>query len=232
LNSSDNSSEPPDSTDPDETQKQPPDETPKPPPTDSDQPKRRWVMTQAAFDKLLERFSSDREEAGIQYETVRRKLIRFFEWNSVARAEDWSDEVINRVARRIYEGQNIDNIMAYIWGVARIVLKEAKKEGDRGPISLDDAPPIWLQKPAPEIIEPDERQLCFDRCLEALPADNRKLILGYYQGKGAEKIRNRQELADELSIPLNALRIRVHRIRKTLEQCIAECLQGCHQRNE
>jgi len=224
LNSSDTSSEPPDSTGPDETQQQPP--------TNSDQPKGKWIITKAALNKLLERFSSDGDDGGIQYETARRKLIRFFEWNSVARAEDWTDEVMNRVARRIDEGQNIDNIMAYIWGVARIVLKEAKKEGDRGPISLDDAPPRSLQKAAPEIIEPDERQQCFDRCLDELPPENRKLILAYYEGKGAEKIKGRQDLAEEMGIPLNALRIRVHRVRKTLEQCIAECLQARQPRNE
>ena len=223
MNSSDNSSEPPDSTGPDETQQQPP--------TGSDQRKPKWTLNQAAFDKLLERFSSDREEAAVRYETARRKLIRFFEWNSIPCAEDWTDEVINRVARRIDEGQDIDNLMAYIWGVARIVYKEAKKLRDRGPIPLDDTP-LTLQQKAPEIIEPDVRQTCFDRCLEKLSDNSRNLILTYYQGVGAEKIKNRQELAEKMDIPLNALRIRVHRVRKDLEKCIAECLQTRQSRNE
>ena len=223
MNSPDNSSEPPDSTGPDENQPQPP--------KDSDQPKRKWTLSQAAFDKLLECFSSDREEAALRYETARRKLIRFFEWNSVPYAEDWADEVINRVARRVYEGQDIDNLMSYIWGVARLILKEARKYVERGPIPLDDVPIVPQQKP-PEIPDPDERQLCFDRCLGEMSAESRDLILQYYEGEGAAKIKHRQELADKLGIPLNALRIRVHRIRKTLEKCIAECLQTRHSRNE
>ena len=214
-NSSDSSSEPPDSITPEETQQQ---SIP-----DNAQLKTKWTLTKASFDKLLERFSSDREEAAIRYETARQKLIRFFEWNSVVCAEDWADETLNRVARRIDEGQNIDNLIAYIWGVARRVLKEAKKDSDRGPIPLEDAPTIPQEK-TPEIINPDARQICFDRCLEELPPDSRNLILEYYQGEGAAKIKHRQDLADKLGIPLNALRIRVHRTRKTLEKCIAECL--------
>jgi RNA polymerase sigma factor (sigma-70 family) len=223
LNSSDSSSEPPDSTVPDDAQQQSP--------TGSNQSKGKWSITKAAFDELLGRFSSDREEAAIRYETTRRKLIRFFEWNLVAGAEDWTDETLNRVARRIEEGQNIDNLTAYIWGVARIVLKEAKKDGQRAPISLDETTGVPTQK-APEIIDPDERQICFDRCLAELPAESRDLILQYYEGMGAVKIKHRQEIADKMEIPLNALRIRVHRIRRVLEKCIAECLQAANSGNE
>ena len=222
-NSSDSSSESPDSITPDEAQQQ---SIP-----DNDQRKIKWTLTKASFDKLLERFSSDREEAAIGYETARKKLIRFFEWNTVLSAEDWADETLNRVARRIDEGQSIDNLIAYIWGVARRVLKEAKKASDRAPIPLEDAPPI-PQENVSQIIDPDARQICFDRCLEELPAESRGLILEYYQGEGAAKIKHRQDLADKLGTPLNALRIRVHRTRKTLEKCIAECLQARHSRNE
>lgn len=151
--------------------------------------------------------------------------MRFFEWRSVGAADEYADETINRVARRIDEGQNIDKLMAYIFGVARIILKEAIKERERAPIALDDAP-AGLRQKAPEVIDPDVRQICFDRCLEALGDESRKLILRYYEGQGRLKIDNRQELADKLQIPLNALRIRVHRLKRTLETCIAECLKA------
>jgi hypothetical protein len=67
--------------------------------------------------------------------------------------------------------------------------------------------------------------------LDKLEVENRKLMLGYYEGEGREKIENRLELARKLKIPLNALRIRVHRIKRTLEECIAECLQTAAARN-
>ena len=190
---------------------------------DRDKPK--WSLTPAAFDKLLGSFSTNRDEAGVQYELARRKVVRFFEWRSVGRADEYADETLNRVARRIEEGQNIDKLMAYIFGVARLLLKEAIKERERTPITLDDAP-ASLRQEAPVYIDPDVRQSCFDHCLEKLGVESRNLILGYYEGEGRVKIDNRQALADKLQIPLNALRIRVHRIKLRLEICIAECLRG------
>ena len=180
-------------------------------------------LTQQAFNKLLTCFSPDPEKAGIEYETTRRKLMRFFMSRSVDSADVATDETINRVARRIDEGKEIDNLVGYFYGVARKVFQEILKERDRVPIPIEDAPQALRQK-APEPIEPDQRLRCFDRCLEALAPESRMLILEYYQGEGRTKIDHRHDLAGRLHIPLNALRIRVHRIRVNLEQCIQECL--------
>jgi len=188
-------------------------------------------MTRAAWDKLLQCFASDREQAAQLYEHARQRLIRYFEWNSVSPGEDYADETMNRAARRIDEGQQIDKLMSYLFGIARNVLSEARRERARAPLSLDDAQ-AQVHAETPEPIEPDARQICFDRCLEELTADNRDLLLDYFEGEGGGKIRSRQGIADRLSIPMNALRIRVHRIRKTLEDCIAECLQSNFARND
>ncbi len=184
-----------------------------------------WSLTQEAFDKLLNSFSDDREQAAFEYETTRRKLIRFFQSRSVAAADEHADETINRVARRISEGQQIDNLLNYFYGVARIVWKETIKKRQQTPVSLDDAPQSLNQK-APEQKDPDAMLICFDRCMDSLPPESRQLILDYYQEERRAKIELRQQLADRLHIPLNALRIRTHRIRITLEECIRTCLQG------
>jgi DNA-directed RNA polymerase specialized sigma24 family protein len=223
LSSSNSRSRPPESTDLHKTNGEPPSSRTR-------DEKTKWFLTEIAFDKLLERFSSNRDEAGIQYELARRKVVRFFEWRLVETAEECADETMNRVARRIDEGQNIDKLMAYIFGVARIIFKEVINERKQAPIALDDAPAA-LSVRTPEVVEPDVRQICFDRCLEKLEAENRDLILDYYEGTGRAKIDNRQKLADKLRIPLNALRIRVHRTKNTLEDCIAECLEHTEARN-
>jgi RNA polymerase sigma factor (sigma-70 family) len=85
--------------------------------------------------------------------------------------------------------------------------------------------PSSLANPVPsESEESDRRLACFDQCLATLSADVRELIINYYQEEKHAKIIGRQQLADQFGIPLNALRIRVHRIRKTLEACIQDCL--------
>lgn len=195
-------------------------------PNKADPQRSRWTLNKTALDKLLSCFSSDREEAGAQYEVTRRKLIRFFEWRAVELPEDHADETINRVARRIEEGQKVENVQSYVYGVARMVFKEAVKERERAPLSLDNVPQ-GLNVPAPgPVDEPDRRLLCFDRCFESLPADHRQLILDYYQEERRAKIELRQQMADRLHIQVNALRIRAHRIRMTLETCIMSCLEA------
>jgi DNA-directed RNA polymerase specialized sigma24 family protein len=183
-----------------------------------------WSLTQDAFDKLLNSFSSDREQAALEYEMTRRKLIRFFQSRYDLTAEERADETINRVTRRISEGQQIDNLLSYFYGVARMVLRESQKEKDRIPVPLDDEPQSQNQK-MPEQEEPDVMFNCFDRCMDALAPESRQLILDYYQEERGVKIQLRRELADRLHIPLNALRIRAHRIRISLEDCINSCLQ-------
>ena len=195
-------------------------------PNKTDPHKAKWSLTQAAFEKLLSCFSSDREEAGAQYELTRRKLVRFFEWRAVELAEDHADETINRVARRLDEGKKVDDLQRYVYGVARMVFKEAVKDRDRTPVALDDAPQSAHARAPEQPNEPDRRLLCFDRCFDSLPVESRQLILDYYQEDRGAKIKLRQELANRLHIPMNALRIRAHRIRMNLEACITACLEG------
>jgi hypothetical protein len=49
--------------------------------------------------------------------------------------------------------------------------------------------------------------------------------MDYYQAERRAKIELRQQLAEKLDIPLNALRIRAHRIRATLEKCVTKCVE-------
>lgn len=84
-----------------------------------------------------------------------------------------------------------------------------------------------MTKVAPPDFEDDNeenpRLQCFDDCLAALTDENRKLIIRYYEEEKGEKIAHRKKLAAEFNIPMNALRIRVHRIRKGLEKCVKDC---------
>lgn len=184
----------------------------------------KWSLTQEAFDNLLQRFAADREDAAKQYERLRVKLVRFFEWRKLAAPEECADETIDRVARRLGEGQEIDNIASFSYGVARKIFQERVRQHDATSLDLDNARDVAVA-PVIDEREPDERLLCFDRCLESLPEDKRNLIIDYYQQEKRAKIDLRNQLAERLSIPLNALRIRVHRIRMSLESCVNQCLK-------
>jgi RNA polymerase sigma factor (sigma-70 family) len=186
--------------------------------------KERWSLTQQAFDNLLHQFAADRDEAAKQYERLRLKLVRFFEWRALDAPEECADETIDRVARRLDEGKEVNNIASFSYGVARKIFLERLRLRETVSQDLEDARDIPVA-PVIEKTEPDERLECFDQCLDNLPEDRRSLIIDYYQDERRAKIELRNQLAERLDIPLNALRIRVHRIRSRLESCVDQCLK-------
>ncbi|HEX9945729.1 MAG TPA: hypothetical protein VGG03_27285 [Thermoanaerobaculia bacterium] len=110
----------------------------------------------------------------------------------------------------------------YFCGVAHLLYKEVLRRSSREYRALESGE-VPLPICIPEIEEPaDDRLECLRRCMERLPQEQRDLVLRYHQGEN--NIRNRRALSQELDIPLNALRIRVHRVRRKLEACVHECL--------
>jgi DNA-directed RNA polymerase specialized sigma24 family protein len=61
--------------------------------------------------------------------------------------------------------------------------------------------------------------------LNELDSAGRELILEYYRDEKREKIDHRKQLADSLGVTLNTLRMRAHRIKKELQQCLGSCLR-------
>jgi DNA-directed RNA polymerase specialized sigma24 family protein len=189
-------------------------------------------LTPEAFESFLNSLDSDRERAGEKYEALRQKLNRFFEWRGAQNPDQLSDETLDRVSRKIIQGEIIYDIPGYVYGVARFVLRESWEKLQRERSSHDSTDINTLPaEPEVEIsgsddeIEIQQTAQCLDHCLESLPAESRALILGYYQLERGAKIQNRRQLADRLGIPMNALRIRVFRIRERLETCVHRCLE-------
>lgn len=182
-----------------------------------------WRLTQEAFDALLARLDADRSRAAERYELLRRKLVRVFEWRGAIAAEDLADETFNRISRRLAQGEDVRDVSSYAAGVARMVWREVLKDREQSNVVVDE-----LSAP---VVEDDDdetalRRDCLDRCLESLPGDQRDLILEYFTDDRREKIDHRRRIASRLGIELNALRIRVHRIRTRLEQCVRQCVEG------
>jgi DNA-directed RNA polymerase specialized sigma24 family protein len=90
-------------------------------------------------------------------------------------------------------------------------------------VPLDEVPEISVEQP-PEDEQAVARLRCLERCLGKLPIQSQNLILKYYHDEKRAKIDRRKQLAEALGIPVNALRIRAHRIRTTLENCVRGCV--------
>ncbi len=186
-------------------------------------PRRKWVLTQEAFDKLLDTLAPDMESAGKKYLEIRGNLTRFFEWRGCPFPEEHADETINRVAKRISEGEEILNPTAYFLGAARMLLLEIHKEQAKQRQALSEL--AYVEDVPYEFEDVEPRVQCLERCLGTLSPQNRELILQYYQGDKGAKIENRKKLLARFNVPINTLRMRALRIREKLMVCVENCLE-------
>ena len=188
-------------------------------------PRRKWVLTQESFDKLLTALGDDRESAGERYLEIRSNLIRFFEWRGSPFPEDHADETINRIAKRISEREEIRNPDSYFLGVARMLLLEINRERIRQEQALNELTSLSNTSNQPD--ESEAALECLRECLQHLSLENRELILEYYNGEKAAKIDSRKKLAERFGIPVNTLRMRALRIREDLQRCVEKCQEQC-----
>ncbi|HZT78451.1 MAG TPA: hypothetical protein VFA27_17500 [Vicinamibacterales bacterium] len=184
-------------------------------------------LTRTGFERLLDALDPDPARAADEYERMRRALAKFFDWRGAWSPDDCADETLDRLCRKLDEGTAIEDLRAYARGIARLLLHERR----RGPTFavLDDAAAMAVDTSSEDDVEARQRA-CFDKCLDALPADARTVVLGYYTGDRRDKIANRRALAMTAAVSENALRSRVQRIRDRLEGCVRACAaaEGTH----
>jgi len=191
--------------------------------------KKEWVLTQDAFDELLAWLDADRDRAGSKYETIRLRLIKIFTCRGCSEAEELADETINRVVARLsdiavdYHGDPALYFYAVSQKIHLEYLRKFKARKAEVPV---EAAADQLAPTIHCLTDDIERDYdCLERCLDKLSANNRELVLGYYQEEKQAKIDHHKRLAQEMGIAVNALRIRAHRIRRTLEACVHGCLE-------
>ena len=191
-----------------------------------------WTLTPEAFERLLLSFDSDRERAGQKYEILRRKLLEFFEARGSRAPDEHADETLNRAARKISEGEAVENINNYCYGIARLLWLEASRRQNKEPLALDEDFMSPATSGADEEERENERQTherrleCFEECLRKLPDETRTFIVEYYREENGLKIEGRKKIAARLKTTLNALRLRASRLRRELGACINSCLSG------
>ena len=180
------------------------------------------LMTATGLSLLLARLDPDVERAALEYERLRRALIKFFDWRGAWPPEECADETLDRLARKLETETMIDSVRAYAHGIARLVLIERRREPLMFPIEeMSELASV----PATSTGDSSQRlRDCFDRCLADLPEESRSMIERYYEGEGQLKIANRRRLASALGLSENALRCRVQRIRDRLEHCVGACV--------
>jgi RNA polymerase sigma factor (sigma-70 family) len=192
--------------------------------------KKDWVLTGPALKKLLGDLDADPNDAARKLLDIRKKLQKFFECNRCPDPDELVDVTIDRGARRIDEGVEVRDLPSYFTQIARFVLKEHWASPERNMEEIEGEGSGLLLAVPPESQdereEADERLECLEKCAGKLVPAERQRVIDYYYEQGRAKIDNRKRMADELEITLGNLRVRMHRTRERLEECILDCLKG------
>ncbi|HKY44090.1 MAG TPA: sigma-70 family RNA polymerase sigma factor [Pyrinomonadaceae bacterium] len=184
------------------------------------------------LEEILAWLNPDREVAVTMYLQLRDDLANLFNWRGCSDLEGLTDEVIDRVAKKLsqvrptYKGDP----RLYFRAVANNLVKENLKKA-KTQVSLEGVdPPDTRTTDSEQVEAAADMEECLQSCLQKLSAENRKLILGYYAKEKQAKIDHRSELAQQLGISLETLRVKLYRIRISLQRCIESCLERKAQR--
>jgi len=175
-------------------------------------------LTPEAFGRFLRWLSSEDELAVHEYQSIRRRLVRYFIQKGGADPDELFDETIDIVVAKIEAGEVIASRVAYCYGVAKNVWRENMRKWKPVPMHED------LVSPRSQNSEATEQELqCLEYCVNQLPPGDREVVLRYHKSQGREKIESRKLLADGFG-GRNALRVKMCRIRKNLRACVVDCM--------
>ena len=189
-----------------------------------------WTLTPESFEKLLEFLDPDRDIAGLKYEDLRRKLVRYLEVNRCLTPLEQVDMIMNLVARKLQEGLEYRGEPAkYFFGVARNVMKaywrRSKQVSSLDPLSavrLGRQEPVGTLDGNKAYLRFEAEMETLDQCLEALTDDTRLLMIAYYRSTGAERRAERERLALRFGVSPNTLRLRAFRAKQKLRDQFLE----------
>lgn len=175
-------------------------------------------LTSETLAALLNSFSSDEEEAAFAYTKLRGSLVRYFQLKGISEADEAADATIDRVAEKLNQKTEIEDLTKYAFGVAKKVFLERLRASQ----IESRATARFYEKSAKNdgVVETNYLEP-LRKCFDALYDDERKLLLRYFEDLPSDQLfEHRQELAKRQNVSLNVLRNRVSRIRKCLEDCI------------
>ena len=180
-----------------------------------------------AFSLLLRRFDANEECAALKYEDLRFRLTQIMKWKGCyeSDADALADEALDRVARKIEQGEQIENVKAYAMSVARFVLLEHTRK--RRELGVDELPEVPIHMNLDDIDGPDLRIQCLRKCLVEVSQNetDQRLIVGYYDTASEAKNKEiRRQLAEQYGLTATALKVKACRIRAKLERCINDCV--------
>jgi len=181
----------------------------------------RKALTAEAFGKFLRWLSQNDEAAVREYQSIRLRLIRYFVHKGCSDPDDLFDKTIDIVVGKIEQGGEYPNPAAFCFGVAKNIWRQHLR--DRNWVAAAQLEQNMAFTANAELPVREQELKCLEHCMQELSAKDREIVSQYHQGQGHDKIAARKRLADGVG-GVNALRIRMCRIRKELRLCVAACM--------
>lgn len=176
------------------------------------------------FELLLSWLGPDREQAAHKYEYVRRSLLRYFGRQGVTDPLSLADEVLVRVTNKVEEvaPTYVGDPIHYFLAVARRVLAEWRRRP-----ALVEMPEDIVALPAPEERAVKEQLLQgLEQCWSRLSTQEQSILLRYYLETPPQTVsESREQLARDLGMTANALRVMTHRLRGKLRRCVERAVE-------
>lgn len=171
-------------------------------------------LDENTFDELFKLLEPDAAlTTESRFNHCRRKLFKFFVWRRCEDPDSLADETIVRLLKNVDNGQEIssDRPYSYVYAIATNVFHEyvrgRKKNAQLS--AVDDASKV--------VFAPTEDG-CGPLCLKKLAPQKRELLAHYYLDDD-----DRDQIAQEQSSSIKALRVKIHRIKQELKRCWEDC---------
>lgn len=161
----------------------------------------------------------DPEEAGRRYLRLQQKLAGYFRLKGMYDPVRDADDALDRAGEKIAQGHKIPDIDKFCMGIARNIvherLRNKKREESAFMKFVEDGQDNSTEAQVDRITN------LLKPCFEKLPLDDRDLLTKYCKvPAGTERAEHRRQLAADLKSTISALRIRVTRLRRGLENCV------------
>jgi hypothetical protein len=161
----------------------------------------------------------DPDEASRRYLRLHQKLAGYFRLKGMSDPVSDADDALDRAGEKIVKGQDIPDIDRFCIGIARNIVLERLREKKREESAFvkfvdqnQDNSTQTLVDRITNLMKP-----CFDQ----LPQEDRDLLISYCRVPfGVDRAEHRRQLAESLKSTIAALRIRVTRLRRGLENCV------------
>jgi hypothetical protein len=161
----------------------------------------------------------DPDEANRRYLRLHLRLEGYFRLRGMFDPVNDADETFERAGKKILDGIGIPDIDKFCMGIARNIVLERIREKKREESA-------FLQ--FLEHSQDDTTEILVDRimnlmkpCFEQLPREDRDLLHSYCKiPAGDSQAEHRRKLANSLKSTIAALRIKVTRLRRALEDCV------------